>query len=62
MKCKPVFSSIISFRLTEQEKESLEELIQVLKTSKSEFLRGKMHQILNSFNNNFKNEKNGTTN
>ena len=39
---KSKFKSVVSFRITEDEKKALDNLIQVLSTSKSEFLRKKV--------------------
>ncbi len=46
MEKKTIFDSVISFRITIEEKKELDQLTQVLNTNKSEFLRRKMQKVL----------------
>jgi len=45
-KRKSEFKEVVSFRLTADEKQELEKLIQPLNTTKSEFFRMRMKNIL----------------
>jgi predicted DNA-binding protein len=43
---KSEFKNVVSFRLSPEEKESLERVTQLLKTTKSEFLRDWINRLL----------------
>ena len=43
---KAEFQNVVSFRITEDEKEDLERITQLFKTTKSEFLRDWVNRLL----------------
>lgn len=48
---KTEFQNVVSFRITENEKKDLEKIIQLFKTTKSEFLRDWVNRLLTTINN-----------
>lgn len=48
---KSEFKEIVSFRLSPEEKENLERVTQLFKTTKSKFLRDWVNQLLFTINN-----------
>ena len=50
-KKKAEFQNVVSFRIKENEKKDLERIIQLFKTTKSEFLRDWVNKLLTIVNN-----------
>lgn len=48
---KSEFNNVVSFRLSPEEKENLERMTQLFKTTKSEFIRNWVTKLLTTINN-----------
>jgi hypothetical protein len=48
---KSEFQSVVSFRVSENEKQDLEKIIQLFNTTKSEFIRDWVQRLLTTINN-----------